>query len=235
MTKPQDRRYLSPINSQHENKLALRTSPRQREEEERANRRANAEKERERSHGRKNKERERERERERDRDRDRDRQYGHQDANLILYDEEEEQRRQAKRKLKWKWIGRKLAEWDDAERGQEEYYKDRKPILNLAEDEEFDDEEGIESKRKRRILVPLEYNVKREELDENILSEKLQPFAKDELVSLLLIIYVKKPAEERNDDGMLITICIKYQRMRNPSYLLWRMLIFEAVSKARKI
>ncbi|PKY57617.1 hypothetical protein RhiirA4_478799, partial [Rhizophagus irregularis] len=44
----------------------------------------------------------------------------------------------------------------------------RKPILNLvskrraaliapAEDEEFDDEEGIESKRKRRILVPLEY------------------------------------------------------------------------------
>ncbi|PKY29188.1 hypothetical protein RhiirB3_417779, partial [Rhizophagus irregularis] len=123
-------------------------------------------------------------------------------------------------------IGRKLAEWDDAERGQEEYYKDRarelasmneadsvKPKLTLnlaskcraaliapAEDEEFDDEEGIESKRKRRILVPLEYNVKREELDENILSEKLQPFAKDELVSLLLIIYVKKPAEERNDD-----------------------------------
>ncbi|GBC27301.2 hypothetical protein GLOIN_2v1507926 [Rhizophagus irregularis DAOM 181602=DAOM 197198] len=195
MTKPQDRRYLSPINSQHENKLALRTSPR--EEEERANRRANAEKERERSHGRKNKERERERERERDRDRDRDRQYGHQDANLILYDEEEEQRRQAKRKLKWKWRERQWQhreetvatnpEWDDAERGQEEYYKDSSEHVNWlpqAEDEEFDDEEGIESKRKRRILVPLEYNVKREELDENILSEKLQPFA----------------TEERNDD-----------------------------------
>ncbi|CAB4385434.1 unnamed protein product [Rhizophagus irregularis] len=135
----------------------------------------------ERSHGRKNKERERERERERDRDRDRDRQYGHQDANLILYDEEEEQRRQAKRKLKWKWRERQWQHREEtvvtnrereAERdldireskfeiGREEYYKDSSEHVNWlpqAEDEEFDDEEGIESKRKRRILVPLEYS-----------------------------------------------------------------------------
>ncbi|CAB4425870.1 unnamed protein product [Rhizophagus irregularis] len=172
----------------------------------------------ERSHGRKNKERERERERERDRDRDRDRQYGHQDANLTLYDEEEEQRRQAKRKLKWKWrerqwqyreetvatnrereaerdldireskfeIGRKLAEWDDAGRGQEEYYKDRsrwwfhrqqfraRELATPAEDEEFDDEE-----------------------DENILSEKLQPFAIIQVNYISNVTLAKHPRYKR--------------------------------------
>ncbi|CAB4385438.1 unnamed protein product [Rhizophagus irregularis] len=95
MTKPQDRRDLSPsINSQHENKLlALRTSPATEIKTEQMI------------------ERERERERERNRDRDRDRQYGNyrqlvnfvptrksRRESYILDDEEEEQRRHAKRK-----------------------------------------------------------------------------------------------------------------------------------------
>jgi RNA-binding protein 25 len=36
--------------------------------------------------------------------------------------------------------------------------KRRAALMAPAEDEEFDDDEGIESKRKRRILVPLEYS-----------------------------------------------------------------------------
>ncbi|CAB4446557.1 unnamed protein product [Rhizophagus irregularis] len=35
--------------------------------------------------------------------------------------------------------------------------KRRAALMTLAEDEEFDEEEGIKSKRKRRILVPLKY------------------------------------------------------------------------------
>ncbi|PKY30504.1 hypothetical protein RhiirB3_418793 [Rhizophagus irregularis] len=49
--------------------------------------------------------------------------------------------------------------------------KRRAALMALAEDEEFDDEEGIKSKRKRRIL--------------NILSEKLQPFVSKIIVEYL--------------------------------------------------
>ncbi|CAB4398017.1 unnamed protein product [Rhizophagus irregularis] len=70
--------------------------------------------------------------------------------------------------------------------------------MALAEDEEFDDEEGIKSKRKRRILVPLKYSdneddenkteERKKKINENILSEKLQPFILDEESEL----FVKK-------------------------------------------
>ncbi|GET61204.1 hypothetical protein GLOIN_2v1723542 [Rhizophagus irregularis DAOM 181602=DAOM 197198] len=70
--------------------------------------------------------------------------------------------------------------------------------MALAEDEEFDDEEGIKSKRKRRILVPLKYSdneddenkteERKKKINENILSEKLQPFTLDEESEL----FVKK-------------------------------------------
>ncbi|GBC29471.2 hypothetical protein GLOIN_2v1712394 [Rhizophagus irregularis DAOM 181602=DAOM 197198] len=50
--------------------------------------------------------------------------------------------------------------------------KRRAALMALAEDEEFDDEEGIKSKRKRRIL-------------ENILSKKLQPFVSKRIVEYL--------------------------------------------------
>ncbi|CAB5323553.1 unnamed protein product [Rhizophagus irregularis] len=127
--------------------------------------------------------------------------------------------------------------------------KRRAALMAPAEDEEFDDEEGIESKRKRRILVPLEYsdneddenkteerkkkikelvatiptdkeglwnwNVKWEELDENILSKKLQPF----------------PAEDLTKE-MMMTLDEESELFVKK---LWRMLIFETESKTRKI
>ncbi|CAB4426169.1 unnamed protein product [Rhizophagus irregularis] len=126
MTKPQDRRDLSPsINWQHENKLALQTSPATEIKTEHGEKDDDTDlpadlppdqkdiiyreivffRERAAEKRRTSKsERERERERERNRDRD-----YHQPVNFvparesrresyILYDEEEEQRRQAKRK-----------------------------------------------------------------------------------------------------------------------------------------
>ncbi|POG59254.1 hypothetical protein GLOIN_2v1723542 [Rhizophagus irregularis DAOM 181602=DAOM 197198] len=67
--------------------------------------------------------------------------------------------------------------------------------MALAEDEEFDDEEGIKSKRKRRILVPLKYSdneddenkteERKKKINENILSEKLQPFVSKRIVEYL--------------------------------------------------
>ncbi|PKY33667.1 hypothetical protein RhiirB3_452750 [Rhizophagus irregularis] len=52
--------------------------------------------------------------------------------------------------------------------------------MALAEDEEFDDEEGIESKLKELVVTIStdkgglwNWNVKWEELDENILNKKL--------------------------------------------------------------
>ncbi|PKY59390.1 hypothetical protein RhiirA4_412413, partial [Rhizophagus irregularis] len=48
--------------------------------------------------------------------------------------------------------------------------KRRATLMAPADDEEFDDEEGIESKRKRRILVPLEYSDNED--DENKAEER---------------------------------------------------------------
>ncbi|UZO17265.1 uncharacterized protein OCT59_008624 [Rhizophagus irregularis] len=58
--------------------------------------------------------------------------------------------------------------------------KRRAALMALAEDEEFDDEEGIKSKRKRRILWRLYQRIK-----ENILSKKLQPFVSKRIVEYL--------------------------------------------------
>ncbi|RGB26854.1 hypothetical protein C1646_799893 [Rhizophagus diaphanus] len=48
--------------------------------------------------------------------------------------------------------------------------KRRAALMELAEDEESDDEEGIESKRKRRVLVPLKYSDNED--DENKAEER---------------------------------------------------------------
>ncbi|GBC43087.2 RNA-binding protein 25-like [Rhizophagus irregularis DAOM 181602=DAOM 197198] len=164
---------------------------------------------------------------ERGRDQDRQARESRRES-YILDDEEEEQRRQAKRKTEmemafkereircqhhreetWQQIRNGGDDDIEADRGQEEYYKDRssavvpsktvqstnsnachngasqnnsdkpKLTLNLASkrraalmtqlktDEDFDDEEGIESKRKRRILKDIEIgmNVKWKELE----------------------------------------------------------------------
>ncbi|RGB25767.1 hypothetical protein C1646_722917 [Rhizophagus diaphanus] len=218
------------INSQHEDKLAHRTSPATEIKTEHGEKDDDTDlpadlklklqkKERERSHGRDNRERERERERERDRDRDRDRQYG-QPVNFVPA---RESRRESYIERRWQHTREEtmatnrereaerdldLAEWGDdieADSGQEEYYKDRnltldtigasqnnsvkpKLTLNLAskrhaalmaldEDEEFDDEEGIESKRKRRILVPLKYSDNED--DENKTEERKRKLVKE--------------------------------------------------------
>ncbi|CAB4444143.1 unnamed protein product [Rhizophagus irregularis] len=58
--------------------------------------------------------------------------------------------------------------------------KRRTALMALAEDEEFDDEEGIKSKRKRRILWRLYQRIK-----ENIPSKKLQPFVSKRIVEYL--------------------------------------------------
>ncbi|CAB4398041.1 unnamed protein product [Rhizophagus irregularis] len=67
--------------------------------------------------------------------------------------------------------------------------------MALAEDEEFDDEGGIKSKRKRRILVPLKYSdneddenkteERKKKISENILGKKLQPFVSKRIVEYL--------------------------------------------------
>ncbi|GES81121.1 hypothetical protein GLOIN_2v575193 [Rhizophagus clarus] len=155
--------------------------------------------------------------------------------------------------------------------------KRRAALMAPAEDEEFDDDEGIESKRKRRILVPLEYsdneddenrteerkkrikelvatiptdkeglwnwNVKWEELDENILSKKLQPFVskkiveylgvqEDELVSFVIDHLRNKKSAEDLTKEMTMTLDEESELFVKK---LWRMLIFETESKTRKI
>ncbi|RIA79856.1 hypothetical protein C1645_793674 [Glomus cerebriforme] len=155
--------------------------------------------------------------------------------------------------------------------------KRRAALMTSTEDEEFDDDEGIESKRKRRVLVPLEYsdneddekkteerkkkikelvatiptdkeaiwnwNVKWEELDENILSKKLQPFVNKKIVEYLGV-----------QEDELVSFVIDHLRNKKPAadlikememtldeeselfvMKLWRMLIFETESKTRKI
>ncbi|PKB98456.1 hypothetical protein RhiirA5_366969 [Rhizophagus irregularis] len=96
-----------------------------------------------------------------------------------------------------------------------------KPKLLLKMDEEFYDEEGIGSKRKRRILVPIEYSDNED--DENKTEEKKKKIKElDELVFYFVINHLrnKKPAEDLTKEMMM---------------KLWRKLIFETESKARKI
>ncbi|PKC06586.1 hypothetical protein RhiirA5_360105, partial [Rhizophagus irregularis] len=99
--------------------------------------------------------------------------------------------------------------------------------------------EGIKSKRKRRILVPLKYsdneddeNKTKERKKKNILSKKLQPFVskriveyldvqEDELVSFGIDYLRNKKSAEDLTKGMMMK--------------LWCMLIFETESKTRKI
>ncbi|POG58552.1 hypothetical protein GLOIN_2v1729655, partial [Rhizophagus irregularis DAOM 181602=DAOM 197198] len=62
----------------------------------------------------------------------------------------------------------------------------------LKTDEDFDDEEGIESKRKRRILVPIKKIVKYLGVQE------------DELVSFIIDhLRNKKPAEDLTKEMMM--------------------------------
>lgn len=155
--------------------------------------------------------------------------------------------------------------------------KRRAALMVPAEDEEFDDDESIESKRKRRILVPLEYsdneddekkteerkrkikdlvatiptdkeglwnwNIKWEELDENILSKKLQPFVskkiveylgvqEDELVSFVIDHLRNKKSAAELTKEMEMTLDEESELF---VMKLWRMLIFETESKIRKI
>ncbi|CAG8514076.1 15667_t:CDS:2, partial [Funneliformis caledonium] len=155
--------------------------------------------------------------------------------------------------------------------------KRRAALMAPAEEEEFDDEEGIESKRKRRILVPLEYsdnedderkteerkkkikdlveniptdkeglwnwNVKWEELDENILNKKLQPFVSKKIVGYLgvqedeLVFFVMDHLRNKKSAANLTKEMEMTLDEESELFVmkLWRMLIFETESKARKI
>ncbi|PKC54922.1 hypothetical protein RhiirA1_403271 [Rhizophagus irregularis] len=150
-------------------RAAARERERQREEEERANRRAKAEKERKRSHGRERKNRER--------------RWQHREETMATNRE-----REAERDL----VSASQNNSVKPELTLNLASKRRAALMALAEDEEFDDEEVImmtmktkPKKGKRKLVKELvvtistdkgglwNWNVKWEELDENILNKKL--------------------------------------------------------------
>ncbi|RIB11252.1 hypothetical protein C2G38_1978536 [Gigaspora rosea] len=146
-----------------------------------------------------------------------------------------------------------------------------------SNEEEEEDEEELDAKRKRRVLVPLEYsddeddekrtedrkrkikdlvetiptdkeglwkwNVKWEELDENILNNKLQSFVskkivgylgvqEDELVSFVMDHLRNHKSAEQLTKEMEMTLDEESELF---VMKLWRMLIYETESKARKL
>ncbi|CAG8462042.1 2196_t:CDS:10 [Paraglomus occultum] len=129
--------------------------------------------------------------------------------------------------------------------------KRRAAVMAAAADDEESDEDESETRWKRRALVPLEYKkeelwkweVKWDELDENILNKKLQPFVSKKIVHYL---------GEQEDE--LESFVMDQLRRRRPAdeltkemettldedaeifvMKLWRMLIFETECKTRKI
>ncbi|PKY28526.1 hypothetical protein RhiirB3_444728 [Rhizophagus irregularis] len=220
-------------------RAAARERERQREEEERANRRAKAEEERKRSHGRVIRERERERERERDHDKEeeqrrqakrktetemafksRERRWQHHREETMATNRE----REAERDLDVR--EKQIRDWEIMARTEytreatmEAGLNNEKEILTLAtiaEDEEFDEEEGIiESKRGL-----WNWNVKWEELDENILNKKLQPFPAEDLTKEMMM-----TLEKYGGFGFMYILRYDETKGSDPNLQYWRVYV----------
>jgi hypothetical protein len=142
-------------------------------------------------------------------------------------------------------------EFDDDE-GIESKRKRRILVPLEYSDNEDDEKKTEERKKKIKDLVATiptdkeglwNWNVKWEELDENILNKKLQPFVSKKIVEYLgvqedeLVSFVidhlrnKKPAADLTRE-MMMTLDEESELF---VMKLWRMLIFETESKTRKI
>ncbi|PKB95704.1 hypothetical protein RhiirA5_436205 [Rhizophagus irregularis] len=88
--------------------------------------------------------------------------------------------------------------------------------MALAEDEEFDEEEGIiESKRGL-----WNWNVKWEELDENILNKKLQPFPAEDLTKEMMM-----TLEKYGGFGFMYILRYDETKGSDPNLQYWRVYV----------
>ncbi|CAI2177866.1 17037_t:CDS:2 [Funneliformis geosporum] len=121
--------------------------------------------------------------------------------------------------------------------------KRRAALMAPAEEEEFDDEEDLVENIPTDKEGLWNWNVKWEELDENILNKKLQPFVSKKIVGYLgvqedeLVFFVMDHLRNKKSAANLTKEMEMTLDEESELFVmkLWRMLIFETESKARKI